>query len=298
MHNRGVIFDIQRFSVHDGTGIRTTVFFKGCPLSCKWCHNPEGLTMKPQIYYEDEKCIHCGECVSSCKKNVHNVLEKKHTLDYNNCTLCGNCINECPTRALTQIGKEITVKEIIEIALKDKAFYGDEGGITFSGGECTMQIDFLLECLQTAKSVGLNTAVDTSGYVDKVKLKQIMPYTDLFLYDLKAYSEKIHIKATGVSNKKILENFIFLCQNKCNIWVRIPVVNGYNATIEEMTNIAEFLKGNNFLDHIELMPYHILGSNKYDNLGLLKNCDSSQIVEKDLMSNIINLFKEKELSVK
>ena len=294
----GMVFDVQRFSVHDGPGIRTTFFLKGCPLKCKWCHNPEGLVNKSQLYFENEKCIMCGDCAKVCKNHSHNFTETDHEVDFSRCKLCEDCVHACPAKALSKMGDSKTPKEIIELALKDKAFYGQDGGITFSGGESTMQIDFLEECLKSAKEIGLNTAVDTCGFTTKENLLRIIPYTDLFLYDIKAFTDEIHIEATGVSNKIILENYHFLKENNAKVWVRIPVVNGYNAMVEEMTKIADFLKEHDLATQIELMPYHVLGSNKYEQLGLAKNCTKEQIVEKKAMDEIIRIFKERNLPIK
>lgn len=292
---KGMIFDIQRFSVHDGPGIRTTAFMKGCPLKCRWCHNPEGLYSKPQLQFIDEKCILCHNCTNVCEN--HSIFGNTHTVDFTKCHNCGKCVGVCPSKALLTIGRSITVDKLIKEALKDRDFYDDEGGITFSGGEATLQIEFLSEALKQCKANELNTAVDTSGFAPWESYTKIIPYTDIFLYDIKAVSEDIHINGTGVSNKIILENIKKLTGRNCRVWVRIPVVPGFNATIEEMTKIADFLSGINGIEQIELMPYHKLGRNKYYNIGYEYPFESTPAVSQDDMQSFMQLFVKRKLNV-
>ena len=239
---KGTIFEIKRFAVHDGDGIRTTAFLKGCPLKCVWCHNPEGIGFKPELAYYSHKCVGCGECAEVCPVGAHKMADGLHTFDRNLCIGCGKCAEVCLGAALTHYGKEMEAEELVTLLKEDKMFFDNShGGVTLSGGECLMQWEFCLEVLKRLKEEGINTAVDTCGYVDKKVLDRVMPYTDIFLYDLKATSEETHIKCTGKSNATILENMKYLSDRGAKIEVRIPYVPDYNdADIEKM---ADFLKG-------------------------------------------------------
>ncbi len=249
------IFDIQRSSFVDGPGIRTTVFFKGCNLKCKWCHNPESQSFKPQIMFHKSKCVGCGKCYEVCPTKL------------NGCVLCGKCAEVCMHDARQLCGKEYTPEQVLNEVIKDKTFYDvSGGGVTFSGGECMLQIDFLYEVLKLCKENGIHTAVDTAGAIKWEFFEKILPYTDLFLYDMKAFSEEKHIEGTGVSNKLILENLTRLSQCfKGEIIVRIPVIEGFNT--DELPQMAEFLKPLN-IKMADLLPYHKMGDHKYDALGM------------------------------
>ena len=203
---KGIISDIKRFAVHDGDGIRTTVFFKGCPLKCVWCHNPEGISFKPQLAYYENKCIDCGECVSVCPSNAHKLTDEGHSFQRDLCIACGKCEEKCLGSALNFYGKEVTVDELLPTLLEDKGFYETSGGgVTLSGGECLCQADFCVKLLKALKKEGINTAVDTCGFVSQDALDKVLPYTDIFLYDIKAIEEDVHIKCTGQSNKQVLD---------------------------------------------------------------------------------------------
>lgn len=270
----GILFDVQRFSVHDGPGIRTTFFLKGCPLRCKWCHNPEGMERRMQLRYEEESCIGCADCVSVCKNQVHTVSETAHQVDFGKCSLCGECVKACPSAALTVVGNRLTPQEVLSLALKDRAFYGEKGGVTFSGGEASQQWEFLCEALRLCKAENINTAVDTCGFMKEEVLAEIMKYCDLFLYDIKAVSPDIHKNGTGADNLQILNNFRYLLKNSARVWVRIPLIGGFNANCDEMEKIALFLSENRGAEQIELIPYHKLGRGKYSQIGLEKPDDT------------------------
>ena len=239
------IFEIKRFAVHDGDGIRTTVFFKGCPLRCVWCHNPEGLTAIPQIAHYAHKCIGCGEC----RKDGFTPK---------------NCLGE----AQVLYGKEVTLEELLPILLEDKDFYENSGGgVTLSGGECLMQAAFCAELLKKLKKEGIRTAVDTCGFVSKEALDAVIPYTDVFLYDVKAFDEDVHIRCTGVSNKQILENLKYLDALGKAIEIRIPYVPDYNdGQIEE---ISRFLAPLKHVTKIRILPYHNYAGSKYKALDIV-----------------------------
>ena len=265
----GRIFNIQRFSTHDGPGIRTTVFFKGCPLRCSWCHNPEGLSFETQTQYFKQKCISCG----TCKGEI--TLENA---------------NICPTHAITACGSEVTAEDIISIALKDKPYYGDCGGVTFSGGECLAQPKLLLDCLRLAKNKHLHTVIDTSGYAPREVLEATVKYCDLYLYDIKCIDPALHERFTGVSNALILDNLRFLTKTGKPVWIRIPVISGFNANGAQMQAIAELLDGLDNVERVTLMPYHSLGKSKYATLGLEAADFSSP--DNELMSMLKQYFKK------
>ena len=260
------IFEIKRFAVHDGDGIRTTVFFKGCPLKCVWCHNPEGIDFKPELAYYENKCINCGECIRVCPNNAHTIEKGVHIFNRKKCTGCGNCEEVCLGNALTLYGEEVTEDELLPKLLEDKEFYeNSNGGVTLSGGECLMQSDFCAELLKKLKENGINTAIDTCGFVPQQAIDKVIPYTDVFLYDMKAYDEDIHIKCTGYSNKLILENIKYI--DSCNkaIEVRIPYVPDYNS--DQIEKIAVFLKDLNNLTKVRILPYHNYAGSKYTSLA-------------------------------
>lgn len=244
---KAVIFDIERNSYVDGPGIRTTVFFKGCNLKCSWCHNPESQSYKKEIMFYKNKCTECGRCNGLSVDNENFI-----------------CFND----AKEICGREYGVDEVLKEVLKDKTYYETSGGgVTFSGGECMMQIDFLQECLKRCKENGIHTAVDTAGNVKWENFERILPYTDLFLYDIKAMDNKTHKKHTGVENILILENLGKLLKSEASVWVRVPVIPSVNDSEEEMLRIGEFLKENGYPEKVELLPYHAMGEHKYPALG-------------------------------
>ncbi len=260
------IFEIKRFAVHDGDGIRTTVFFKGCPLKCVWCHNPEGIDFKPQLAYYNGKCIGCGECAKACPAGGHS-MNPEHIFERGKCISCGKCANVCLGDALTFYGKEMTVAEIMSAVLEDKEFYDNSGGgVTLSGGECLMQADFCAELLKDLKENDIHTAVDTCGFAPKEALDKVMPYTDIFLYDFKAFDEDIYIKCTGQSNKIILENLKYIDECGKKIEIRIPYVPGFNDS--QIPKIAQFLSGLKNITKVRILPYHNYAGSKYNSLDM------------------------------
>lgn len=261
------IFEIKRFAVHDGDGIRTTVFFKGCPLSCVWCHNPEGINPIPQLAYYKNKCINCGECTKACPTKAHVIQDGTHTFNREKCIACGNCSIACFQSALAFYGKEMTVSELLPLLLEDKEFYDNSGGgVTLSGGECLMNADFCTELLKQLKMNGINTAVDTCGFVSKEILDRVMPYTDIFLYDIKAIDENVHIKCTGQSNNIILDNLKHIDSCGKPTEIRIPYVPGLNDG--QIPKIAEFLSRLNHVKGVRILPYHNYAAGKYEAIGM------------------------------
>lgn len=261
------IFDIKRMAIHDGNGIRTTVFFKGCPLKCVWCHNPEGIRFEPQLAFYEDNCTGCGACVAACRSYAHRIVGGKHSLVRERCSGCGVCEGRCPNDALRLYGKEISVGELIPILLEDKDFYDiTGGGVTVSGGECLMQAEFCRELLCKLKDLGVNTAVDTCGYVPASAIDAVMPYTDTFLFDIKAYDEDVHVKCTGKSNRLILDNLKYIDSYGQKTEVRIPYVPGYND--DQIEKIGAFLTKLKNVTKIRVLPYHNYAGSKYSSLAM------------------------------
>ena len=265
---KATIFEIKRFAVHDGDGIRTTVFFKGCPLRCVWCHNPEGLEARPRLAYFSHKCIGCGECVSSCKSGAHSFnSENIHIFNREKCVSCGKCAENCVGEALTLYGKTVTADDLLPLLLEDREFYENSGGgVTLSGGECLSQADFCEELLKALKKEGINTAVDTCGFVPTSVIKRIAPYTDTFLYDLKAFDSTVHKNCTGFPNERIIENLRYVYGLGKRIEIRIPYVPEHNRG--EMEKLADLLREMPDITRVRILPYHSYASHKYTALDI------------------------------
>ena len=253
---KAFVFDIQRSSFVDGPGIRTTVFFKGCALRCKWCHSPESQSPAPQLMFYKEKCIGCKRCAAVCPTEL------------SGCTNCGKCAAVCPSRARVMCGRFYTEDEIAETVLKDRIFYDTSGGgVTFSGGECLLQTDFILSLAERLKEEEINTAIDTAGFVPREQLEKAASAADIFLYDLKCISEDLHTAGTGFSNKLILENLTYLSENfPGDIIIRIPIIPGFNDSDAELLKMRSFLDGINY-KKIELLAYHSMAKSKYEALS-------------------------------
>lgn len=261
------IFEIKRFAVHDGDGIRTTVFFKGCPLKCVWCHNPEGISYKPQLALYLHKCSLCGECVKVCPENAHSFIDGKHIFEKEKCTACGKCKDACFFDAITLYGKKMSVDEVENILIEDMEFYENSGGgITLSGGECLMYPEFCLEILKRMKKRNIHTAVDTSGYVKREAIDMVVDYTDVFLFDIKAIDGEVHKKCTGHSNKIILDNLIYIDTLGKKSEIRVPFVPGFND--EEIKKIGVFIKNLKNVTGIRVLPYHNFARSKYEALAM------------------------------
>ena len=268
----GRIFDIQRFSVHDGPGIRTTVFMKGCPLRCGWCHNPEGLEYKIEARFSKEECIGCGSCGGD------------HRID--NARIC-------PSEALGVYGRDISREELLSEILKDKDFYGKEGGVTFSGGECLLQPEFVTEMLRLSKAEGISTAVDTSGAVEWKSLELTLPYTDIYLYDVKCADSSLHKKFIGRGNELILENLKRLGASGAEIWIRVPLIPDFNDNRAEIEGIAEIVASVKGVKRVTLMPYHTLGMNKYEALGKEPPYSTKKRISSEKLEEYKEIFRKK-----
>ncbi len=263
------VTDIQRFCMHDGPGIRTAVFLKGCPLNCFWCHNPETKSAAPQLMYHSSKCIGCGACLT-CERGVHSEAEGKHTVRFDRCIVCGSCVELCPTKALTVVGTQMESKEIIDLVLKDMAFYGETGGLTLSGGEPMLHPEECIALLTLAKENGLNTALETCGYFDSSYVEALCRVTDCFLWDIKDTDHLRHKANTGVSNEKILNNLRLVDQYDVPIILRCIMLKGINMDAEHISNVKNLSASLNNSIRIDWLPCHSFGNAKAEAIGIAK----------------------------
>ena len=294
----GTIFNIQRYSIHDGPGIRTTVFLKGCPLNCWWCQNPESQLSSQEMIFWKERCINCGVCSTICPSDAIQLKNGIPVTEKEKCILCGKCIEKCPTLAREMIGEKLTVKEVIQEIEKDLVFYEESGGgVTFSGGEPLGQSEFLEDLLNSCREKKIHTAVDTSGYISWEILEKVAPKVNLFLYDLKLMDSKKHKKYTGVSNEIILENLKKLSSAYHNIFVRFPVIPGINDDDQNVRETGEFLSSLK-ITQVNLLPYHYIGIDKYKRSGRTYKLVTTQPPSEEKLSEISGIFKKFNLNVK
>lgn len=264
----GMIFNIQKFSLNDGPGIRTTVFLKGCPLKCIWCHNPESNSFAREMMFNETKCVGCMKCAGVCPGNLHIQKDGKHIFNRDNCILCGKCEDVCPSSVLEIAGKEMSVSEVVKEVMKDEAFYEtSNGGVTLSGGEPMSQFEFSLELMKAFKENNLHTAMETCGFAKEEHFRQIAPYTDLFLYDFKIADSKKHMEYTGVANDLILSNLKMLDSLGKKIILRCPIIPTINDNSEHLEAIARLSEELENILEINIEPYHPLGSGKAKSLG-------------------------------
>jgi pyruvate formate lyase activating enzyme len=265
----GIVFDIKRFAVHDGPGIRTTVFLKGCPLRCEWCHNPESQALKPVLAQFRRNCIGCGKCLVNCPQGGLSHGDDGIVIDRHRCLGCGSCARVCYAEALVVRGREMAVGEVMVEVEKDRPFYDNSGGgLTLSGGEPLFQPDFALALLQAAKGGGLHTCLDTCGYASWAVLEQVLPFVDMVLYDLKGVDPSLHRQHTGRPNSLILANLRALVSEGKDLMVRMPLIPGYNDGPEAIQAVAEFVADLDPVPPLEILPYHQLGESKYEALGI------------------------------
>ncbi|MEG0736945.1 MAG: glycyl-radical enzyme activating protein [Longicatena sp.] len=290
-----IIINIQKFSVHDGDGIRTTIFFKGCHLNCWWCHNPESQKYMPELMFNREKCTGCGYCSKAC---THDAIKVEtdgtaHT-DASKCVLCSDCLDYCMHNNREIVGRTYSIKELIDIVRRDAAFYEESGGgVTLSGGEVMSQnIEYLEELCKQLKDKGFNVAVDTCGYAPKDNYEKLLPYVDTWLYDVKTLDDETHKKYMGKSNDVILENLEFLAKNKACINIRIPVVEPVNNDETTMKDIIQYLKDKVGAVKVNLLPYHNTGSSKYDKLGRVYPAKDLRVPSNENMEKLKSMFEE------
>ena len=295
----GIVFDIRRYSIHDGPGIRTAVFLKGCPLSCWWCHNPEGQSTKIEILKRDNRCIHCGECLSICQYGAIRQVGDQILFDRTKCTVCGECIDECYAEALELVGKRMSIAEVIKAIKADLPFYEQSnGGVTFSGGEPLLQPQFLHGLLAASHQLGIHTAVDTCGYASWKTIASLHEEVDLFLYDIKVLDDQLHRKYTGVSNQLILENLRRLSELDSKIIVRFPVIPGINDDEVHVRGLANLVKGLEHIQEIDVLPYHSSAINKYNSLGLNYPLEGLLSPQDEQLQEIVQILEDAGLNVK
>jgi pyruvate formate lyase activating enzyme len=262
------VFDIRRFSIHDGPGIRTTVFLKGCPLRCWWCHNPEGLSAAPEVVWRAERCSRCGTCITTCPEDALSWTGDTPLLDETRCTLCGECADQCYAEARELLGRTMTAEEVVGELERDRVFYDESGGgVTFSGGEPLAQPEFLLELLRGCREREMHTAVDTCGHASRDTLDRVRPHVNLFLYDLKLLDDEQHRRYTGVSNALGLENLRTLVAAGHEIILRVPLIPGVNDDDESVRQVGAFVTRLGRPLPVVVLPYHALGVAKYARLG-------------------------------
>ena len=291
---QSLIFDIKRYAINDGPGIRVVVFFKGCNLHCAWCHNPESISARAEKMYAPAKCIKCGTCVEACPENAITLKPDGIITDAELCKLCGKCAEVCPTKAIEMSGKSMTVNEIMEVIEKERMFFDQSGGgVTFSGGEPLVHTKMLIELLDECGKRGIHRAVDTAGNVNTETLLEVARRTDLFLYDLKMMDSVLHKKWIGAGNEKILHNLKALSKANSNIIIRIPFIGGVNDTAENIELTAKFiaeLEGDK--KEVHLLPYHNIAQNKYSKLGKADHFEHLKEPDKQSLTRAIAMFKE------
>jgi pyruvate formate lyase activating enzyme len=293
IEKRGSIFDVQRWSLQDGKGIRTTIFLNDCPLRCKWCHNPESWNSRPVLTFENENCYSCGNCIEVCKAGANTLQDGKIKLQKHVCTLCGECVDVCSENVREIIGEEMSIDQLIKVIERDMVFYRESGGgVTFSGGEPTSQEEFLREVVKKCKELGIDTAIETCGYFQWDKLKDIFEMLDFVYIDLKHMDNDIHKQLTGVGNKLILENAINISNLNKKIIIRIPLIEDVNDDLKNIKEALEFISENLNVNGIELLNYHDYGVQKYKALGMENNniFKSPQDEKVEEIKNLITKF--------
>ena len=292
--SQSLIFDIKRYAINDGPGIRAVIFFKGCNLHCAWCHNPESISAKIEKMYAPAKCIICGSCVETCPENALTLIPEGIITDPDLCKMCGKCAEVCPTKAIEMSGKVMSVPEIMEIIEKDRTFFDQSGGgVTFSGGEPLVHPQMLIELLDECRKRKIHTAVDTAGHAGSEILLEVARRTDLFLYDLKMMDSGLHLEWTSKGNENILRNLKTLAESGADIIIRIPLIGGINDTDENIESTAKFiseLAGEKKTVH--LLPYHAIAQNKYNKLGKSGDFEKLQEPGKETLKRAIARFKE------
>lgn len=290
---RGIIFEIERFAVYDGPGIRTVVFMKGCPLRCLWCDNPEGQLVRPQLAFFEDKCVNCRQCVSVCPQEAIKIIDDRMMQDWEKCSGCLKCVDVCPVGARQCKGYDYTAEEVIEEVSRDIPFYRRSGGgMTLSGGDPVAQVKFSSKILELAKEIGIHTAIETSCQVDWIDLLKILKFTDFVYIDIKCMDPVKHKAFTNSSNEKILENIVKISELRKPFIIRIPVISGYNDSDDNIVDTTTFVKNLKNLVALELLPYHRLGEYKYKNLGMSYSLSNISVPSDKKMGCIKSLVEK------
>ncbi|WP_346920704.1 choline TMA-lyase-activating enzyme [Clostridium sp. UBA7339] len=305
IERKATIFNIQKYNMYDGDGVRTLIFFQGCPLRCKWCANPEGLVKKHRVMFKSNSCVNCGACVSVCPVGIHTISNEtlKHEVNRDiDCIGCGKCKEACLKSALTIVGEVKTISELLEIVEEDRTFYEvSGGGVTLGGGEVLMQPEAACSLLMACKQSGINTAIETCGYAKLESVLKVAEFTDLFLFDVKHINSDRHFQLTGVRNEQILENLQELLRRKYNVKIRMPLLKGINDSQDEIEKTMEFLtpyKDYKNFKGIDLLPYHKMGVNKYNQLGIEYPIKDDPSLKNEDLDRIEGWIKKYDLHVK
>lgn len=294
----GLIFDIKKYAINDGPGIRMTIFFKGCSLSCSWCHNPESMSPKVQKMYTASKCIGAAKCLSACPNNALTLTENGVFTDFEACKLCGQCAAVCPTKAFEMLGEPITITNLMG-KIENEAIFFDQsgGGVTFSGGEPLLHASYLLEALKECGKRYYHRVVDTTAFAKTEVLLEVAKHTEMFLVDLKVMDNDLHLKYTGVGNRKILNNIKELAKTNCDILFRIPLIKGVNTNDENINETADFileLEGNRRV--VNLLPYHKIAETKYEKMGQSDQFEAFEEPDSERIERIIKIFGQKGIT--
>lgn len=290
------LFDIKRYSINDGPGVRITLFFKGCPLSCRWCHNPEGIATRTEKLYNKNRCIGCGSCVAACPDDALTLTASEGVItDFSRCTRCGECAVACPTKAMEMSGRDIPQEEIMQIIRKETDIMDQSGGgVTFSGGEPLIYPEALKSLLISCGEEGIHRAVDTSGHARQSVVEEILPHTDLFLYDLKLMDSRRHRGWTGVGNEQIIRNLKLIASSGKEYQLRIPLIEGVNCDEGNIKETLLFLSSLNRMPAVVcLLPYHNIAARKYEKLGGSYNETGMKEPSKERLETILSLFRDK-----
>jgi pyruvate formate lyase activating enzyme len=297
VNSTGIVFNIQRFTIQDGPGIRSTVFFKGCPLRCLWCSNPESQETFPEVGHNNLLCNKCGRCVKVCDVQAITLSDNGVIIDRKNCSGCLKCVEACILQALKVYGKEMSVEEVFQEVLKDKSFYqGSGGGVTVSGGEPLLQADFVANLFQRCQNESIHTCLETCGYASSGSWERVLPYTNLILFDMKLINPAVHQEKTGKSNQNILNNLKFITGLGIPVIIRIPVIPGINDSKKDATETARYIAGFKGLLEVNLLPYHRFGESKYSMLDRQYSLSGLKPPESKALEELINIFESFNLN--
>ena len=296
---KGIIFDIQKFSLHDGPGIRTTVFLKGCNMNCIWCHNPEGIALKPQLLVYRSKCVGCGRCLEICNYDALSLSKGKIKCDWAKCISCSDCVQACPTEALAMAGEWKKVKEVFRVIASDLPYYQKSGGgVTISGGEPTMQAEFCAKLLRRCHRAGIDTAIETNLSMPFEKIEIILPWLSRVFYDIKLMDDQEHKRVTGTSNKMVLKNSLLLDKKAITVIIRTPLIPGITDTDENIRAIAEWVKQLKHVAYIELLNYNFFAMSKYETAGMVYELPSAKPLSKKRMQELATIVRDAGVKVR